>query len=110
MLFGYRCLSGGLSFSSHHQTVTGRLGMGLPHSSFFSQLASPWDWESFSFLREPDVSCPEPKFAVTALVLVGFHLGGLGRVLRLAPVAGGTGSELRGVVHSFHTQIIYYRT
>ena len=74
------CWPGGVSFSSHHQTVTGRLGMGLPHSSFFSQLVSPWDRESFSFLRDQDASCPEPKFAVTALVLVGFHLGGLGRV------------------------------
>ena len=83
-----------MSHSSHHQTDTGRLGKGLPLSATFSQLSSPWDGDSFSVLRDPDGSCPEPKFAVPTLVVVGFLLGGLVRVGRLALAAREVGSEL----------------
>ena len=101
-----------MSYSSHHRLVSGRLGKGLPHSAFFSQLVSPWDRESFSFLWDQGTSCPEPKFAVTALVMVGFLLGGLGHVLRLVTCGRAVYGERKGrsPFWVLTYRIIYYRT
>ena len=80
-----RALVAGVVLLQPPSAGLGALGKGSSLLCFLLTAGLPSGLGEFLFLWDQEASCPEPKFAEAALVVVGFLLGVLGRLLR--PVA-----------------------